>query len=92
MKGSVCFPDSIIDIIISNGVPIDQVVTWFGRSIPSTENPIGVWPVEGTPITPRVFDVPRLDKLVAARFGLSRRQAQEAVRLGRVDVGRPAVP
>jgi len=28
----------------------------------------------------------RLDKLVSARFGLSRRQAQDAVRLGRVDV------
>jgi len=28
----------------------------------------------------------RLDKLVAAQFGLSRRQAQEAVRLGRVDL------
>ncbi len=32
----------------------------------------------------------RLDKLVAARFGLSRRQAQEAVRQGRVDLfGQP---
>jgi 23S rRNA pseudouridine1911/1915/1917 synthase len=29
----------------------------------------------------------RLDKLVSDRFGLSRRQAQEAVRLGRIDVG-----
>jgi 23S rRNA pseudouridine1911/1915/1917 synthase len=29
----------------------------------------------------------RLDKLVAERFGLSRRQAQEAVRLGRIDIG-----
>jgi 23S rRNA pseudouridine1911/1915/1917 synthase len=28
----------------------------------------------------------RLDKLVAQRFGLSRRQAQQAVRRGRVDV------
>lgn len=34
----------------------------------------------------------RLDKLVAARFGLSRRQAQEAVRLGRIDVsGQPCL-
>src|SRR5271166_3081631 len=29
----------------------------------------------------------RLDKLVAQRFGLSRRAAQEAVRKGQVDVG-----
>jgi 23S rRNA pseudouridine1911/1915/1917 synthase len=34
----------------------------------------------------------RLDMLVSARFGLSRRQAQEAVRLGRVDLsGRPCL-
>ena len=30
--------------------------------------------------------MPRLDKLVAERFSLSRRAAQEAVRNGRIDV------
>ena len=31
------FPDSIIDSVITNGVPVDQGVTWLGPSISSVE-------------------------------------------------------
>lgn len=33
---NLCFPDSTVDSVVTNGVPIDQV-TWLGPSIPSSE-------------------------------------------------------
>ena len=34
---SLCFPDSIIDTVFTNSVPVDQGVTWLGPSISSIE-------------------------------------------------------
>ena len=34
---NLCFPDSTADNVITNGVPIDQGMTWLGPSIPSSE-------------------------------------------------------
>lgn len=34
---SLCFPDSTVDSVITNGVPIDRGMTWLGPSIPSSE-------------------------------------------------------
>ncbi len=33
----LCFPDSTVDLVITNGVPVDIGVTWLGPSIPSGE-------------------------------------------------------
>ncbi len=33
----LCFPNLTIDIVITNGVPVDVGVTWLGPSIPSGE-------------------------------------------------------
>lgn len=45
---NLCFPDSTVDSVLTNGVPIDQGVTWLGPSIPSSEikrvlKPNGTW-------------------------------------------------
>src|SRR5262249_37180315 len=50
----------------------------------SREGPNG--PVRASPMSSAPGPSTRLDKLVAERFGLSRRAAQEAVRNGRVEV------
>jgi len=47
------FPDSMIDCVITNGVPVDQGVTWLGPSIPSYEikrvlKSGGTWYNDGT--------------------------------------------
>jgi hypothetical protein len=34
---NLCFPDSIIDIVYTNGVPVDLGATWLGPSISSGE-------------------------------------------------------
>jgi hypothetical protein len=33
----LCFPDSVVDSIITNGVPVDQGATWLGPSVSSIE-------------------------------------------------------
>ena len=35
--GPLCFPDSVADSIITNGVPVDQGATWLGPSVSSIE-------------------------------------------------------
>ena len=49
---SLCFPDSTVDNVITNGVPVDQGNTWLGPSIPSAEikrvlKPGGTWQDNG---------------------------------------------
>jgi hypothetical protein len=34
---SLPFPAATVDAVITNGVPVDQGVTWLGPSIPSSE-------------------------------------------------------
>jgi hypothetical protein len=34
---SLCFPDSIVDNVYTNGVPVDLGMTWLGPSVISSE-------------------------------------------------------